>query len=51
MISPDISITKSSEDRLNRESFAESLANALLHFSFPTSFTMDLSKGTNFDTK
>lgn len=42
MISPDLPITKSSEDRLNRESFAESLANVLLQSSFPTSFTVGL---------
>lgn len=42
MISPDIPITKSSEDRLNRESFAKSLANVLLQSSFPTSFTVGL---------
>ena len=42
MISPDLPITKSSDDRLNRESFAESLANVLLQSSFPTSFTVGL---------
>lgn len=42
MISPDLPITRSSEDRLNRESFAESLANVLLQSSFPTSFTVGL---------
>ena len=42
MISPDIPITKSSEDKLNRESFAESLANVILQSTFPTSFTVGL---------
>ena len=34
MISPDLPITKSSEDKLNRESFAESLANVILQSTF-----------------
>jgi len=42
MISPDIPITTSSEDRLNRKLFAKSLANVLLQSSFPTSFTVGL---------
>ncbi len=42
MISPDMPITKSSEDKLNRESFAQSLAHVLLHSSFPTSFVVGL---------
>ena len=42
MISPDLRITKSSEDKLNRESFAESLANVILQSTFPTSFTVGL---------
>ena len=42
MISPDLPITKSSEDRLNRESFAESLADVILRSAFPTSFTVGL---------
>ena len=42
MISPDLPITKSSEDKLNRESFAESLANVMLQSTFPTSFTVGL---------
>lgn len=36
MINPDLPITKSSEDKLNRETFAKSLANVLLQSSFPT---------------
>jgi len=42
MISPDLPITKSSEDKLNRESFAQSLAHVLLQSSFPTSFAVGL---------
>lgn len=42
MISPDLPITKSSENKLNRESFAESLANVILQSTFPTSFTVGL---------
>lgn len=42
MINPDIPITKSSEDKLNRGSFAESLANVILQSTFPTSFTVGL---------
>lgn len=42
MISPDLPITKSSEDKLNRQAFTESLAHVLLQSSFPTSFTVGL---------
>ena len=42
MISPDLPITKSSDDKLNRESFAESLADVILQSTFPTSFTVGL---------
>lgn len=42
MISPDLPITKSSEDRLSRESFAASLADVMLQTTFPTSFTVGL---------
>lgn len=42
MISPDLPIKKSSEDKLNRESFAKSLANVILQSAFPTSFTVGL---------
>lgn len=42
MISPDLPIMKSSEDKLNRESFAKSLANVILQSAFPTSFTVGL---------
>ena len=42
MASPDLPITMSSEDKLNREMFAKSLANVLLQSSFPTSFTVGL---------
>ena len=42
MISPDLPITKSSEDKLNREAFAKSLANVILQSNFPTSFTVGL---------
>lgn len=38
MISPDLPITKSSEDKLNRESFAESLANVVLRKDFITKY-------------
>lgn len=34
MISPDLPIMKSSEDKLNRESFAKSLANVIIAISF-----------------
>ena len=42
MISPDLPITRSSDDKLNRQSFAESLARVLLRSTFPTSFTVGL---------
>ena len=42
MISPDLPITKASEDRLNRASFAKSLANVILQSTFPTSFSVGL---------
>lgn len=42
MISPDLPIMKSSEDKLNRESFAKSLADVILQSAFPTSFTVGL---------
>lgn len=42
MISPDLPIMRSSEDKLNRESFAKSLANVILQSDFPTSFTVGL---------
>lgn len=42
MISPDLPITKSSEDTLNRKSFAQSLAHVLLQSSFSTAFTVGL---------
>lgn len=42
MISPDLPITNSSEDKLNRESFANSLANVILQSTLPNSFTVGL---------
>ena len=42
MISQDLPIMKSSEDKLNRESFVKSLANVILQSAFPTSFTVGL---------
>lgn len=42
MISPDLPITKSSDDKLNRQTFAESLAHVLLQSFFPASFTIGL---------
>lgn len=42
MISPDLPITKSTEDRLNRGTFAKSLAKTISHYSFPSSFTIGL---------
>ena len=42
MISPDLPITKSTEDKLNRCAFAKSLAKTILHYSFPSSFTIGL---------
>ena len=42
MISPDLPITKLSEDKLNRGTFAKSLAKTILQYSFPSSFTIGL---------
>ena len=42
MISPDLPITKTAEDKLNRASFAKSLAEAVLQCSFPAAFTIGL---------
>lgn len=42
MISPDLPITKSEDDKLNRYSFAKSLAKTLLQSSFSSSFTVGL---------
>lgn len=42
MISSDFLITKSFEDKLNRESFAKSIANVILQSTFSTSFTVGL---------
>ena len=42
MISPDLPITKSADDILNRGSFAKNLAQALLQYSFSSSFTIGL---------
>ncbi len=42
MISPDLPITKSNEDRLNRNVFAKSIARTMLQYSFPSSFTIGL---------
>ena len=42
MISPDLPITKSTEDKLNRSSFAKSLAKTISQYSFPSSFTIGL---------
>ena len=42
MISPDLPITKSTEDRLNRSTFAQSLAKTISDYSFPSSFTIGL---------
>lgn len=42
MISPDLPIAKSSDDKLNRRSFSESLAQVLLHNSFSSSITIGL---------
>lgn len=44
MINPDLPITKSSEDKLNRGSFANSLANVLIEYSAPYSFSIGLYK-------
>ena len=42
MIQPDLPISKSSDDQLNRHPFAASLAHILLNSSFPTSFTVGM---------
>ena len=42
MINPDLPITKIEEDKLNRRSFAVSLAQTLLQYSFSTSFSVGL---------
>ncbi len=42
MISPDLPIKKSSDDTLNRSTFAKSLAKTILQYSFPSSFTIGL---------
>ena len=42
MISPDLPITKSTEDKLNRGEFAKSLAKTISQYSFPSSFTIGL---------
>lgn len=42
MISPDLPITKAADDTLNRRSFAKSLAQVLLQYSFSSSFAIGL---------
>lgn len=42
MISPDLPITKATEDKLNRVDFAKSLAKTISRYSFPSSFTIGL---------
>lgn len=42
MISPDLPIKKSAEDKLNRGEFAKSLAKTISQYSFPSSFTIGL---------
>ena len=42
MLSPDLPITKSAEDTLNRRGFAESLANTISQYSFASSFAIGL---------
>ena len=42
MISPDLPITKSEEDVLNRSNFAKNLAQAVIQCTFPTSFSIGL---------
>lgn len=42
MISPDLPITKSAEDTLNRGAFAKSLAKTISQYSLPSSFTIGL---------
>ena len=42
LISPDLPIKKSAEDRLNRGAFAKSLAKTISQYSFPSSFVFIL---------
>jgi len=42
MISPDLPITQKTDDTLNRSSFAQSLAQVMLQYSFSASFTIGL---------
>ena len=42
MFNPDLPITKSTEDVLNRGTFAKSLAKTLLQYDQPSSFTIGL---------
>ena len=42
MISPDLPITKSADDILNRRSFAKSLAQTLLQYSVSSSLAIGL---------
>lgn len=42
MLNPDLPITKSAEDTLNRSSFAKNLAETILQYSFSSSFTIGL---------
>lgn len=42
MLNPDLPITKSSEDILNRSTFSNSLAKTLLQYSFSSSLTIGL---------
>lgn len=42
MINPDLPITKSNEDTLNRSSFAKSLAKTIVQYSFSSSLTIGL---------
>lgn len=42
MISPDLPITKSEEDALNRSNFVKNLAQAVIQCTFPTSFSIGL---------
>ena len=42
MISSDLPITKSTDDKLNRAVFAKNLAETVMHHSFPAAFTIGL---------
>ena len=42
MINPDLPITKSNEDTLNRSSFAKNLAKTIVQYSFSSSLTIGL---------